>query len=364
MDVGFYLADQNPQRDRTMGITVYTRKLLEELGKRSELSLSAVASASSFQPESRSVQLKNIPFRTDNSIGRFTADQFHTLFARPSVDLWHYPKGFLPLLFQPKRPTVGTVCDVIIQFYADRYPGARSAAAYSYWLGMLRKSIPRFLEIMTISEFSKNQIQRFCERYKLRCPPITVTYLARRWDREDTLPRKKNYVLHLASKEPHKQTAALLRSWTALQPRRQDLPELQLVGELDRESENFVGSMSRVQRFGRLSEAELKQKFSEARALLIPSEIEGFGLPALEAYELRTPVVFAAGTPIREILGPEASGEFPLASVESFEAALDAVLALDANQVEKTATELRDRFSWSRCADETIAVYKRALNLT
>ncbi len=359
MDVGFYLADQNPDRDRTIGITVYTNHLIEELSKRRELSLAAVVSTSSFKPPLASIGLTTLGMRTDNLVGRLVADQLHTLFAQPKVDLWHYPKGFLPLLSQPKRPTVGTVCDVIIQFYADRYPGARSAAAYGYWLGMLRKSIPRFSEIITISEFSKNQIEQFSERCKLRCPPITVTYLARRWVCEDILSEKKNYVLHLASTEPHKQTATLLRFWTALQSRRQDLPELHLVGGLDRESEALVDSMNRVHRFARLSEAELKQKFSVARALIIPSEIEGFGLPALEAYEVRTPVVFAAGTPIREILGAETPGEFSLTSVESFEAALDAVLALDANEVEKIAIELRNRFSWSRCADETIAVYKR-----
>jgi len=359
MDVGFYLADQNPHRDRTIGITVYTRHLIEELSKRQELSLAAVVSESSFKPLSSSIDLTTLRMRTDNLVGRLVADQLHTLFSRPKVNLWHYPKGFLPLLFQPKGPAVGTVCDVIIQFYADRYPGARSAAAYSYWLGMLRKSICRFSEIMTISEFSKNQIEQFCERYKLRFPPITVTYLARRWNRGDSLPEKKNFALHLASTEPHKQTATLLRFWTTLQSRRQNLPELQLVGELDRESENLAGSVNRLQRFGRLSEADLKQKFSEARALIIPSEIEGFGLPALEAYEVRTPVVFAAGTPIREILGPETPGEFSLGSLESFEAALDIVVKLDANQVEKIAAELRNRFSWSRCADETIAVYKR-----
>jgi glycosyltransferase involved in cell wall biosynthesis len=359
MDVGFYLADQNPHRDRTIGITVYTRHLIEELSKHRELSLAAIVSTSSFKPTSASIDLTTLRMRTDNLAGRLVADQLHTLFSRPKVDVWHYPKGFLPLLFQPKGPTAGTVCDVIIQFYADRYPGARSATAYSYWLGMLRRSIPCFAEIMTISEFSKNQIEQFCERYKLRCPPITVTYLARRWNCEEILPKKKNYVLHLASKEPHKQTATLLRFWAALRSKRQDLPELQLVGELDPESENHADSMNRVQRFPRLSETELKQKFSEARALIIPSEIEGFGLPALEAFEVRTPVVFAAGTPIREILGPETPGEFSLTSVESFEVALDAVLALDASLVEKTATELRNPFSWSRCADQTIAVYKR-----
>lgn len=363
MHVGFYTADQNPHRDRTLGITVYTANLIEELVKHSELRISVLASASSFRPESQSIAVRMLPIRTDHAIRRFIADQLHTFMPGLEVDLWHYPKGFLPLFFQPDVPVIGTVNDVILQFYADRYPRARSAAAYNYWLRMLRRSIPRFAAILTISEFSKNEIQRFCERHKLRCPPITVTYLARQWNRDDRLlPGKEDYVLHLASREPHKRTATLLEFWRLLAPKRSDLPELCLVGQLDPRCERLLGSIERVRVFPRLSEDDLKDKFLRARALIFASEMEGFGLPVLEAYEMRTPVVFAAGTPVREILGPEAPGEFSLDSVESFEAALDTVLALDPPEIEEKATALRQQFSWSRCANETIRVYEALRN--
>ena len=51
--------------------------------------------------------------------------------------------------------------------------------------------------------------------------------------------------------------------------------------------------------------------------LLLPSEIEGFGLPALEAYYLSTPVVYVRGTAVEEILGERSPGGFVLESADS-----------------------------------------------
>ena len=66
--------------------------------------------------------------------------------------------------------------------------------------------------------------------------------------------------------------------------------------------------------------------------LLLPSEIEGFGLPALEAYYLSTPLVYVRGsTPVEEILGERSPPAFVLASADSiFVAAVDQALGLDA----------------------------------
>ena len=50
----------------------------------------------------------------------------------------------------------------------DRYPQARSGAAYFYWLGVLKRSIARFDLILTVSEFSKTGIEEFCGRYSIK----------------------------------------------------------------------------------------------------------------------------------------------------------------------------------------------------
>src|SRR6202040_1038313 len=97
LDVCFYCADQNPHRDRSRGITNYTSGLLVNLAKRSELSLSAVISKSSF-PLPVDIPATRLPFRTDRVLGRIVADHFHPLLPSNDAKTWHYPKGFLPLI--------------------------------------------------------------------------------------------------------------------------------------------------------------------------------------------------------------------------------------------------------------------------
>ena len=111
--VTFYCADQNPHRDRSLGITSYTRGLLTHLQENHGIALSAVTSRSSFAIPG-GVSEQRLSFRTDSMPGRLLADHLHPLFARSHAALWHYPKGFLPAVARPAAPAVCTVHDTIL----------------------------------------------------------------------------------------------------------------------------------------------------------------------------------------------------------------------------------------------------------
>ena len=174
--VCFYCADQNPHRDRSRGITHYTYGLLSHLRDTKAVGLKALVSKSSFAVPP-GIERCILPFQTDRLIGRLLSDHFHPLIApRGIADIWHYPKGFLPLAFEVKAKKVGTVADVMLQFDADHHPESRSRLAWSYWLRILRHSIQNLDLIVTVSEFSKRAILDFAERHQVKCPPIVVTY--------------------------------------------------------------------------------------------------------------------------------------------------------------------------------------------
>lgn len=360
MRVGYYLADQNPQRDRTRGITAYTEALLEQLKGRENFTISSLQSRSSYEAVNLSKERRVLPFRTDNFFGRLLADQAHPLLAKLDVDLWHYPKGFLPLGLRYSGPVVGTVCDVILQHYADHYPRARSSAAYAYWLLMLRRSIERFDLILTISEFSKQRIIEFGERHRLRCPSVIVTYLGTDWRGADA-GIKEDFVLHLASREPHKRTSTLLKFWRELETQGAADLRLELVGSLSEADNAMARDLKSVRISRNLSRSELRARFARARVLIFPSEIEGFGLPALESYAAGTPVLYVTGTTVEEILGGGTPGGFSLEAFESFRDALEEVLQMDAAAIDARAQELRERFSWRGCAEKTLSAYESLL---
>ena len=126
----FYLADQNPLRDRSRGITAYSDGLLAQLRRVPSLEISALISASSYRPAQTmeggsEIRSYALPFRSDHIAGRLGSDHLHPLLAAlqrgpegetapEAPDLWHFPKGFLPAFAHPGAPLVGTVHDTIL----------------------------------------------------------------------------------------------------------------------------------------------------------------------------------------------------------------------------------------------------------
>jgi len=113
---------------------------------------------------------------------------------------------------------------------------------------------------------------------------------------------------------------------------------------------------------GRVSEEDLVALYRAADCLLYCSRGEGFGFPVLEAMACGTPVVCSSTTSLGEVAG----GAAQLADPEdpaSVRAALEAVLGSDARRSQLRALGLQraDEFSWARCAEQTVAAYRRAL---
>lgn len=359
MNVAFYLADQNLGRDRSRGITEYTEVLLAALSRLPDLQFCLQTSLSSCSPKIPGAKVCILPFRTDNSALRILADQIHPLWDDRSVDLWHYPKGYLCSILPRSQPVIGTVHDTYIQYYADNYPEHRSRYNYAYWVRVLRWSISRFDAIITDSKFSQRSIVALCERYRIKCPPISVVYLAVEWDVIPTKVVKENFVLHLASPEPHKRTEHLLKLWSMMVKSGRSLPELKLVGNLTQNQLRLASEVPQIYITTPLTRHELQALMQSARSLILPSEIEGFGLPALEAYNTMTPVVYVRDTTVHEVLGFNTPGSFILSDLETFEAALDEVLSLSGDEVSAIRKTLIIKYTWERTAQETASVYRQ-----
>lgn len=359
LTVCFYCADQNRHRDRSRGITGYTYGLLSHLRNVPDLNVIALTSTSSFIIP-KNIEERRLPFPTDNLAGRLLGDHLHPFIARGNdIDIWHYAKGFVPFGWQVKARRVGTVADVMLQFYIDHHPEARSRLAYDYWLAMLKHSVEKLELIITVSEFSKRSILEFCDRHRLKCPPIFVTYEGVSFEGATGMHSggKDDCVVHLASKHPHKATAWLLEQWLAMSQTTRDLPLLRLVGDLDTRAAALFSKMKNASLIPPLPRLELEQLLARARALLLPSEIEGFGIPAVEAYLLGTPVAYAKETALEEVLLNDAVGGFSR-DFDSFKTAVTDVLNLDRAAIAARAGALERRYTWENCVRLTLDAYQ------
>lgn len=117
-----------------------------------------------------------------------------------------------------------------------------------------------------------------------------------------------------------------------------------------------------VQLTGAVSADQLLALYRAADLFVFPSRYEGFGLPALEAMACGAPVVAASTGALPEVVGEAALSVDPR-DTDALAAAIARALT-DADlraRLRVAGPERAARFSWERCAAETLAVYEEAL---
>jgi len=360
LSVTFYTADQNPHRDRSLGITGYTKGLLSSLQKcRPEIVLKTFSSKNgAIFPSNSSCRLC---WRTDRTLPRIFTDHLHSPFLQ-RADIYHYPKGFLPIL-QVNRPVIITLHDTILQHYADYYPNERNRMAYLYWINLMKWSVERATAVFTVSQSVSMSLASFCERHNIHQPRTICTYEGAHGEEEaGKLWPKRDYVMAFCSSHPHKRTSTLLQFWKELQAENL-VPPLILIGSISHSDQAVLSKLKNITHMPFVPSDTLKDLLRSARALILPSEIEGFGLPALEAVYASTPVVFVKGTAVEEILGHPDSCGFSLTDLQSFYIALSEAMRVPIEDIASLALRLRKIYSWQRVAERTLAAYREVLSL-
>jgi glycosyltransferase involved in cell wall biosynthesis len=113
----------------------------------------------------------------------------------------------------------------------------------------------------------------------------------------------------LGTIEARKNHLMLLRIWERLIERLgSEAPQLLIIGQRGWECQDVFDLLDRdetlkiaVEEIGDCSDEEMTVHLASARALLFPSLVEGYGLPLIEALQLRTPVIASDLPVFREI---------------------------------------------------------------
>lgn len=110
----------------------------------------------------------------------------------------------------------------------------------------------------------------------------------------------------------------------------------------------------------RLADEELPLLYSGAKVLLYPSLYEGFGLPILEAMACGTPVITSNTSSMPEV-GENAVLYVDPESIPDISKKLQMVMEdndLREDLIKKGFNQAK-KFSWKKCAQETVEVYKK-----
>lgn len=168
-------------------------------------------------------------------------------------------------------------------------------------------------------------------------------------------------ILYVGHLEPRKNAELLLRAM-AHDP---GLPALELAGASKGGEEarlralaEELGVTARVRFAGSFDDAELPSMLSRAGCLALPSRVEGFGIPVIEAQRAQCPVAIAEAGALPEVAGPDAP-RFGVDDPAGCSAALRS--ALDADEVAiARGAENAARYSWDASARALLVAWRAA----
>lgn len=124
-----------------------------------------------------------------------------------------------------------------------------------------------------------------------------------------------------------------------------------------------LGIAERVVFCGWVDEADLEGLYAAATCVAVPSLVEGFGLPVLEAMRRGVAVVASDIPVLREVSGDMAVFVDPCDVLDIADAIRRVTEDAQLRGALSTGGRLRaQEFSWSACADATAASYRRTLS--
>jgi glycosyltransferase involved in cell wall biosynthesis len=274
---------------------------------------------------------------------------------RPSV---FFTPGFNPPALSA-TPVVITIHDLTHL----RIPALATCRRRLYYRFLLKPASKRAYRVITVSEYSRMEILEWTG-LREECV-VNVSNGVDRMFQPDG-PRHEPgfpYILYVGAVRPHKNLNRLLSAFERI-----DCPDLHLILTGKRSAElaaqlEAQKIEARVHFLGSVEDDKLPALYRGAISLILPSLIEGFGLPPLEAMACGTPVIVSRTAALPEVVGDAGLLVDPL-DIDDIRAGIERMLG-DAGlrQKSREAGLLRARlFCWDAVAEKVRRVIEEAAN--
>jgi glycosyltransferase involved in cell wall biosynthesis len=287
--------------------------------------------------------------------------------AAARLDLMYFPATytFFPVWNVPRL--VVTMHDTLALAHPELvFPTRRGRLA---WLLKEHAAARWADQIVTVSETSRRELQKWFRLpdHKLR----TITegpdpiFVPRVRDAQTAEVLRKyairpgaRYLLYVGGLSPHKNLPRLIQAFSRA---KSDDVSLVLVGDLKDVFHTHVPTIRaaiasanlehRVVLTGFVPDGDLVHVYNQALALVQPSLMEGFGLPAVEAMACGIPIVSSRAGSLPEVVG-DAGLFFDPKNVDSIAGALSAIIANSPQRADlaRRALVRSKLYSWNRAA--------------
>lgn len=263
-----------------------------------------------------------------------------------------------------QAPRGSKVVLTVFDMIHERFP-----ESFSKWDPLTREkevAVRRADHIVCISEHTRKDLVELLGVDPARTSVVHLGFSLTRTRTGEAGETGRPYLLHVGGRSGYKNFETLLRAYAS---RSVLTREFDLVafggGDFTPRERALIKELGlsdlQVRQIGG-DDAILAGLYQGAALLVYPSRYEGFGIPPLEAMSFDCPVACANTSSIPEVVG-DAAAFFDPASSDAMARAVESVLN-DAPLRETLIARGRERikmFSWRRCAEETLNVYRKLL---
>ncbi len=283
---------------------------------------------------------------------------------KDNLDVLFVPAHTLPVIRKPALKTVVTVHDLGSEYL----PSMHQLKQRLYLSFMQRFQLKSASKIIAVSKATKSDL---IKRVDIEGDKIKVVYEG--YDKDLFKPaideKPKTYYLFVGTVQPRKNLERIIKAFAIhlrgvpKEKRRSHLGgevKLVIAGQKGWMSDEIyrlpkrLGIEDRVKFLGYVVDKDLPALYSGAIALLLPSLFEGFGLPILEAQASGCPVITSNVSSMPEVVGKGALLVDPL-SVDDIVRGMGEI-GETREKLIKAGFENVRRFSWEKCARETLEV--------
>jgi len=289
-------------------------------------------------------------------------------------DIVHDAYHYAPFLAPTPYARVVTIHDLVPLMMPETC--ACSLQSFLVHCTLVRLVAQRACQVIAVSESTKRDLVR---RYGIRPERVSVVYNAAGQDFQRVVDCQEldrvresfelpgRFILYVGTLEPRKNLVKLIHAYKKAMPLLGRVPLL-LGGALGWKYEEILQAAKdpalagRVRLLGRVPDEDLPALYSLATVFVFPSLYEGFGLPVLEAMACGTPVITSRTSSLPEVAGDAGVLVDPSNEDEIARAMIDVVTRQDlALTLGRESLARAAVFSWRRCAEETLEVYKNVV---
>jgi len=287
---------------------------------------------------------------------------------RDGVDIHHGPGYIIPL--RCPVPAVVTVYDII----ALTHPRLCRLANFLHYRWALPRVLRRAARVIVPSESVKDDIVRLFPETapRLRVVPLGIDEVYFHPIKDETAKRVRakfalpeRYILFIGNLEKKKNLRMLIEVFGDLKARHAIPHHLVLAGCLRTATADLhhaiqnVSDNNSIHLLDYVPQEDLPALYRAAEVFVLPSLVEGFGLPVLEAMALGTPVVASNRGALPEVVADAGL----LCDPEDPQSLREALLRLINDQhlrlrLSEAGNKRAQEFTWKKTAEQVISIYR------